>query len=194
LLRGMAARSAALAYAQGRSTRDETKRSARGGEESRLRRPAWNVPTWERSDGLRTRTARRSGAVAVSMAAICLIPMQISYSYVDLGLNSGRNLLLIGVALAIISHMRTTLGLDKGSEPPTVARPRARSSQTPAPDRHTPLDDTVMDNTIDERSSRDESPSVEAGDDSSALAREQSAATATITEERPVGPGSPRAP
>ena len=45
-----------------------------------------------------------SGAVAGLIAAICLIPMQVSFSYVDLGLNSERDLLLFGLALAIISH------------------------------------------------------------------------------------------
>lgn len=136
LLRNKAAQSAALAYAHGHSAREEARRSARGSGERRYRGPAWNVPTWERSDGLRTRTARRSGAVAALVTAICLIPMQVSFSYVDMGLNSGRDLLLFGLALAIISHAQGILGLDKAAaatKAPRRAKPRG--TQPPAPER-----------------------------------------------------------
>jgi hypothetical protein len=175
LLRSKAARSAALAYAQGRSARDGAKRSARGAGEKRYQGPAWNVPTWERSDGLRT----RSGAVAGLIAAICLIPMQVSFSYVDLGLNSERDLLLFGLALAVISHAQTILGLDKETEPVKAVRPRSasRGAQTPAPSRAAPGGWTV-----------DGAPS-EAG--AGELDREAPVGGVTVTAERPVSPGPP---
>jgi hypothetical protein len=179
LLRSKAARSAALAYAQGRSAREGTKRSARGAGEKRYQGPAWNVPTWERSDGLRTRTARRSGAVAGLIAAICLIPIQVSFSYVDLGLNSERDLLLFGLALAIISHAQSILGLDKEAEPVKAGRPRsaARGTRTPAPSRAASGAWTV-----------DGAPSeAEAGE----LDREASVGGVAVTAERPVSPGPP---
>ncbi len=179
LLRSKAARSAALAYAQGRSARDGTKRSARGAGEKRYRGPAWNVPTWERSDGLRTRTARRSGAVAGLIAAICLIPMQVSFSYVDLGLNSERDLLLFGLALAIISHAQSILGLDKETAPMKTARPRSasRGTRTPAPSRAASEEWTVGD-----------TPSAVGADE---LEREAPVGGVTVTAERPVSPGPP---
>ncbi|HEY7022512.1 MAG TPA: O-antigen ligase family protein [Ktedonobacterales bacterium] len=179
ILRSKAARSAALAYAQGRSARERTKRSARGAGENRYRGPAWNVPTWERSDGLRTRTARRSGAVAGLIAAICLIPMQVSFSYVDLGLNSERDLLLFGLALAIISHAQSILGLDKETAPMKAVRPRgaSRGTRTPAPNRAASeawtVGDTPSDVGVDE------------------LEREAPVGGITVTAERPVSPGPP---
>jgi hypothetical protein len=182
LLRSKAARSVALAYAQGRSARDETKRSARGASEKRYQGLAWNVPTWERSDGLRTRTARRSGAVAVLIAAICLIPMQVSFSYVDLGLTSGRDLLLFGLALAIISHAQSILGLDKETAATKAVRPRATSHGTraPAPSRAASgartVDGAASDAKVEE------------------LDREAPAEGAPVTSERPVSPGSSRSP
>jgi len=179
LLRSKAARSAALAYAQGRSARERTKRSARGAGENRYRGPAWNVPTWERSDGLRTRTARRSGAVAGLIAAICLIPMQVSFSYVDLGLNSERDLLLFGLGLAIISHAQSILGLDKETAPMKAARPRSgsRGTRTPAPSRATSEAWTVGD-----------TPSAVGADE---LEHEAPVGGVTVTAERPVSPGAP---
>jgi hypothetical protein len=182
ILRSKSARSAALAYAQGRSTRGEAKRSARGVGERRYRGLAWNVPTWERSDGLRTRTARRSGAVAGLIAAICLIPMQVSFSYVDLGLTSGRDLLLFGLALALISHAQSILELDKDTASMKAVRPRgtSRTTRPPAPSRAAPGTRTV-----------DDTPSAIGAEE---LDREAPAEGMTVTAERPVSPGSPRAP
>ena len=65
-------------------------------------------------------------AFAVLIAAICLIAMQVSYSYVDLGLTSGRDLLLFGLALAImvvIGGMGSILGSIVGG----LARKATRS-------------------------------------------------------------------
>jgi hypothetical protein len=137
------------------------------------------VPTWERSDGLRTRTARRSGAVAGLIAAICLIPMQVSFSYVDLGLNSERDLLLFGLALAIISHAQSILGLDKETAPMKAARPRSasRGTRTPAPSRAASEARTVGD-----------IPSAVGADE---LEREAPVGGVTVTTERPVSPGAP---
>lgn len=69
-----------------------------------------NVPGWERTDKMRSVTAQRSGAVALLVAAICLIPMQVTFSYVDLGLTSERDMLLFGLMLGIIGRGATLLG------------------------------------------------------------------------------------
>jgi hypothetical protein len=54
--------------------------------------------------GAKALLAHRSGEAALLVAAICYIPIQVAYSYVDLGLTMGRNMLLFGLALALISH------------------------------------------------------------------------------------------
>ncbi|MGZ3599343.1 MAG: O-antigen ligase family protein [Ktedonobacterales bacterium] len=69
-----------------------------------------NVPGWERTDKMRSVTAQRSGAVALLVAAVCLIPMQLVYSYVDLGLTSERDMLLFGLMLGIIGRGAVLLG------------------------------------------------------------------------------------
>jgi hypothetical protein len=181
LLRTKAAQSAALAYAQSRSARDETKRRARSAHEKRRRGFAWNVPTWERSDGLYTRTARRSGAVAALITAVCLIPMQVSFSYVDMGLNSERDLLLFGLALALISHAPAILGVDREAASMKAVRPRAHSEATrfPAPKRTESGEQTVDGAT----------PDVESDTDLDLLKTGRSGAG--VTAKGPVSPGSP---
>lgn len=72
-----------------------------------------NVPGWERTDHLRSVTAQRSGAVALVVAGICLVPMQLVYSYVDLGLTSARGMLLFGLMLGIIARAPALLGVVK---------------------------------------------------------------------------------
>jgi hypothetical protein len=72
-----------------------------------------NVPGWERTDKMRSVTAQRSGAVALLVAAVCLIPMQLVYSYVDLGLTSERDMLLFGLMLGIIGRGATLLGMQR---------------------------------------------------------------------------------
>ena len=72
-----------------------------------------NVPAWERTDKLRSVTARRSGAVALLVAGICMVPMQITYSYVDLGLTSERNMLLFGMMLGIVGRGAMLLGIQQ---------------------------------------------------------------------------------
>lgn len=72
-----------------------------------------NVPGWDRTDTMRSVTARRSGAVALLVAGICMVPMQITYSYVDLGLTSERNMLLFGLMLGIIGRSAMLLGIQQ---------------------------------------------------------------------------------
>jgi hypothetical protein len=182
LLRSKTARSTALAYAKGRSVRDEgSRRSTRGATTKRRPEFAWNVPTWERSDGRHTSTARRSGAVAILVAAVCLIPMQVSFSYVDLGLNSERDLLLFGLALALISHAPAILGLEKETASIKAVRPRASSRVTQPPSSKRPSPGAW---TVD-----DAPPDLV---DLDSPAREASGASAPRTTERPVAPGPPR--
>jgi hypothetical protein len=70
-----------------------------------------NVPTWERSDGRGSRTVHNSGVLAFLVTAVCMIPVQVVYSYVDLGLSNERDMALLGVALAVISQARVVLGI-----------------------------------------------------------------------------------
>lgn len=85
----------------------------RAGQPHAARRQlGFNVPTWERSDDKRSVTAKRTGALALLVAAICLIPMQVMYSYVDLGLTSERDMLLFGLALGIVARANYLLGLE----------------------------------------------------------------------------------
>jgi hypothetical protein len=98
---------------------------------------------------------------------------------VDLGLNSERDLLLFGLALAIISHAQSILGLDKEMAPMKAARPRSasRGTRTPAPSRATSEAWTVGD-----------TPSAVGADESE---HEAPVGGVTVTAERPVSPGAP---
>lgn len=73
--------------------------------------PSLNVPHWERSDDRRSVTAQRSATLALLVAAICMIPMQVVYSYVDLGIVSERDMLLFGLMLGIIARGYSLLGV-----------------------------------------------------------------------------------
>jgi hypothetical protein len=70
---------------------------------------AWNVPSWERSNDKKSHTAAPSGVIALLVSAICLIPVQITFSYVDLGLTSERDLLLFGLILGVLARARVPL-------------------------------------------------------------------------------------
>lgn len=92
----------------------------------------FNVPNWERTNHIRTVTARRSGALALLVAGICLIPAQVTYSYVDLGLTSDRTMLLLGLVLGILARGPTLMGVaptdgakSKGS---ATMKPKSRGS------------------------------------------------------------------
>lgn len=81
-----------------------------------------NVPAWERSDDKKSVTAQRSAALALLVVAVCMIPMQVIYSYVDLGLTSERDMLLFGLMLGVIARGHTLLGVQlterqRGKEP-----------------------------------------------------------------------------
>jgi hypothetical protein len=99
-----------------------------------------NVPTWDRTDKFRSVTARRSGALAFVVACVCLIPIQVTYSYVDLGLISERDMLLLGLVLGVIAHAKPLLGVQESRQkrrksPARPAAPRRRSREpvlTPA--------------------------------------------------------------
>jgi hypothetical protein len=63
----------------------------------------------------------QGAALALVVAGVCQIVMQVAYSYVDLGLISGRDMLLVGVLLGVVGRTFTA----------APAR-RARRSATPA--------------------------------------------------------------
>lgn len=97
-----------------------------------------NVPGWERTDKMRSVTARRSGAVALLIAGVCAIPMQVTYSYVDLGLTSERDMLLFGLMLGIIGRgalllgtqqEKHRLGTSQEAQRPAARRPRRRTGR-----------------------------------------------------------------
>lgn len=85
----------------------------RGGPNKRSKVPSvgLNVPAWERSDDKKSVTAQRSAALALLVVAVCTIPMQVMYSYVDLGLTSERDMLLFGLMLGVIAHGYRLLGV-----------------------------------------------------------------------------------
>ncbi|HEV8191181.1 MAG TPA: hypothetical protein VGP82_06815, partial [Ktedonobacterales bacterium] len=86
---------------------------------------AWNVPSWERSNEKKSRTAAPSGVIALLVSAICLIPVQITFSYVDLGLTSERDLLLFGLVLGVLARAQVplaTLGRVREPEARSVRR------------------------------------------------------------------------
>ncbi len=96
-----------------------------------------------RSSALKRRETRQksgqySGSTALMAAAVCLIPMQFLYSYVDLGLISGRDMLLYGLVLGIV-------GRSFAPKPPRTRRNRrGRGSgiSSTAIASHTPLAET----------------------------------------------------
>jgi hypothetical protein len=92
-----------------------------------------NVPTWERSDDRGSLTARTSGVLAFLVVAVCMIPVQVVYSYVDLGLSAERDTALIGLVLGVISQASTILQIEW--------TPRKRPSRQ-EPDAESSLDDT----------------------------------------------------
>lgn len=69
-----------------------------------------NVPAWERSDHKHSVTAQRSGALALLVMSISMIPAQVVFSYVDLGLTSERNMLLFGLMLGLVARGHALLG------------------------------------------------------------------------------------
>ncbi|HLZ23836.1 MAG TPA: O-antigen ligase family protein [Ktedonobacterales bacterium] len=71
---------------------------------------ALNVPVWERSDDKRSVTLQRSGVLALLVVSICMIPAQVVFSYVDLGLTSERDLLLFGLMLGLVARGHALLG------------------------------------------------------------------------------------
>lgn len=73
-----------------------------------------NVPTWERSDDKRSATLQRSSALALLVVAVCMIPMQMVYSYVDLGLTSERDMLVLGLMLGLIARGQSLLMISNG--------------------------------------------------------------------------------
>lgn len=87
-----------------------------------------NVPHWERSDEKRSLTARRTATLALLVTAICTIPMQVVYSYVDLGLVSERDMLLVGIMLGVIARGTILLGI---TDTLTRQSKRRRRSHTP---------------------------------------------------------------
>lgn len=75
-----------------------------------------NVPAWERSDDKTSATAYRSGTLAILVVAVCMIPVQVMFSYVDLGLTSERTMLLFGLMLGLIGRGYMLLGVQPAEE------------------------------------------------------------------------------
>jgi hypothetical protein len=109
---------------RGRRARASAAPPARAG--SRMRRAA-SHPASSALEGADAPDAKARGAsTALLAAALCFIPMQIMYSYVDLGLINPRDMVLYGVALGIVG--RSFAATVKAHRTP---RPRARAT---APD------------------------------------------------------------
>lgn len=93
-----------------RTTGAPTRRGG-GNKHSKVFAFGLNVPAWERSDDKKSVTARRSAALALLVTAVCVVPMQVVYSYVDLGIFSERDMLLFGLMLGIIARGHSLLGV-----------------------------------------------------------------------------------
>ena len=112
-------------------------RTGRRTEHSRTGPLGLNVPAWERSDSRRSVTARRSGTLALLVTAISLIPMQVMYSYVDLGLTSERCMLLFGLMLGLIANGHQLLELYAAPEPTFALAGRSkRATRRPSASAH----------------------------------------------------------
>jgi hypothetical protein len=70
----------------------------------------------------------QGAALALVVAGVCQIVMQVAYSYVDLGLISGRDMLLVGVLLGVVGRTfapapgRRRRGRRTGAPEPRAAR------------------------------------------------------------------------
>jgi hypothetical protein len=87
-----------------------------------------NVPTWERSDDRNSLTARESGVLAFLVVAVCMVPVQVVYSYVDLGLSAQRDTALIGLLLGVISQASTILQIEWTPRTRPARRPQEAES------------------------------------------------------------------
>ncbi|MGH2515458.1 MAG: hypothetical protein ACRDHP_07365, partial [Ktedonobacterales bacterium] len=90
-----------------------------------------NVPAWERSDHKRSVTAQRSGILALLLVSVCMIPAQVVYSYVDLGLTSERDMLLFGLMLGLIARGPALLGTTAKDEKTKRVTARKKAVVTP---------------------------------------------------------------
>jgi O-Antigen ligase len=115
--------------------RQRPSRSNRRGPSNGSAEPdlAWNVPSWERSEGRKSPNAAPSGVIALLTSAICLVPVQVAFSYVDLGLTSERDLLLFGLVLGILARAQVPLGAFKRARGPEDRGPRRRSKPVVVP-------------------------------------------------------------
>jgi len=85
--------------------RTESARSRRG------KMLGLNTPVWQRSAERNSKTALPNASLALLVTSICMIPMQIVYSYVDLGLTSERDMLLFGLMIGLLAHGYSLLGV-----------------------------------------------------------------------------------
>jgi hypothetical protein len=99
----------------------------------------FNLPMWERVEAQAPKStgAQPSGALALVVTCVCMVPMQIAYSYVDLGLTSERNLLLFGLSLGLIARavplLNIQLDVPRNTRPPRAQRGRTRRDRDAAP-------------------------------------------------------------
>lgn len=92
-----------------------------------------NVPAWERSDHKHSVTTQRSATLALLVTAVCMIPMQVVYSYVDLGIVNERDMLLFGLMLGLIARGQTLLGTrTEGKRKRTARKPAVTISAATA--------------------------------------------------------------
>jgi energy-coupling factor transporter transmembrane protein EcfT len=113
-------------YATLRPTVRTVRGGGRKGRGNRAQAVGLNVPTWERSNDRSSLTARESGVLAFLVMAVCMVPVQVVFSYVDLGLSSERDTVLIGLVLAVISQASLILRIE------WTPRKRSQGSQDDA--------------------------------------------------------------
>jgi hypothetical protein len=126
-LRFVASRGKRRAKAQGvagRATRTESRTAAKDAPAAGA--PPWTLPE-RRSKSSKAHVG--GGPIALLAAGVALVVIQITFSYVDLGLTSGRLMLLLGVLLGVMGRKyvsaavrgRRKSGMSAGvASPPTA--------------------------------------------------------------------------
>lgn len=77
--------------------------------------------------------ARASGVVALLVTCVALVPMLVTFAYVDLGLTNERVMLLVGLVLGILARAQIPLAIPvEPSTPPRRPRAGSRPGHVPA--------------------------------------------------------------
>ncbi|MBF6591139.1 MAG: O-antigen ligase family protein [Ktedonobacterales bacterium] len=84
----------------------------------------------------RRQDARQSGTVALLVTCVAMIPMLVTFAYVDLGLTNERVLLFVGLLLGILARAHVVLGIPPAKKRRSLGRagPARPTSEAPVSD------------------------------------------------------------